>query len=203
MLRQRLGGRLDLAEGDAPARVDGDAVGSGEVALLDLGVEQRARGQDAVGRGDPPRDLGLAHPAVRRVGVAREPGAHQLRVGGLRDGVLGGQGRDIRCRDPARARTHPRHAVAAVRDDASGEFRGHASTLTPPTPARRARRPVRCVSRSPVSSGLLRGTGTARPSGHRCVRCTVPARTEKCPLRARRGAQRQARVSSPPAASRE
>ena len=53
---------------------------------------------------------------------------------------VGGEGRDIRRRDPARARPHPRHPVAGVRDDAGGEFGGHAFEANPvrrTLPARR------------------------------------------------------------------
>ena len=101
---------------------------------------------------------GSRTPAVRRVGVAREPGAHELGVGRAGDRVLGGQGRDIRRRDPARARAHPRHPIAGVRDDAGGEFGGHPSRL---------RRRLDMRRRDPRAGFTRAGRGTRRPRRRR------------------------------------
>ena len=81
--------------------------------------------------GHPAGDLGFTHATVRRVRVAREARAHQLRVGRLRDGVRRGQGRDVRRGDSARPRPRPRDPIAGVRDDPGGEFGGHGSRVTP------------------------------------------------------------------------
>ena len=106
-----------------------------------------------MGRRDPRRDLGLAQASVRGVGVAREPRAQELGVGRTGDGPVGGEGRDVRRRDPARPCTHPGDPVAGVRDDAGGEFGGHAFHRTP--------RPRRCLRNtrarpSHARSGTLR-----------------------------------------------
>lgn len=83
-------------------------------------------------RRHPRGDLRLTATPVIGVGVAPEARpAAEFGVCGTRDRVLAGESGDVGRRDPARARTHPRDAVAGVRHDARLEFGIHPSTLTP------------------------------------------------------------------------
>ena len=179
MLRQALLVVLISARVMRPDRVDGDAVGGREVPLLDDGVEERGRGLDAVGRGDPPGDLGLARTSVRGVGVAREARAEELGVGGTADGPVGGEARDVGRGDAARPCAHPGDAVARVRDDAGGDVRGMrrerrracGGVLGVHPPRLRRRPDIRRLRRTRGTGSVARRRRSRHPCGERgCVR---------------------------------
>jgi len=57
---ERLVGRLDLGELDAPAGAQDEAVRRRQVPAIALGVEEEVGGLDPMGGGHPRRDLRLA-----------------------------------------------------------------------------------------------------------------------------------------------
>ena len=112
-----------------PGAVDDDAVGGGEVPLLDDGVEQGARGEDAVGAATQRAISGSRSRPCAVYALPEKPEPISLASAAFAMAFAEVRVATSVAVMPARARPHPRDPVAGVRDDPGGEFGGHVSTL--------------------------------------------------------------------------